>query len=64
MTNEDLKKVKTNGKALHILFCALGLDMYAKMYSFTSAKEVWDKLETTYEVKYDMKETKIGILNL
>ncbi|KAK9000027.1 hypothetical protein V6N11_082163 [Hibiscus sabdariffa] len=35
-----------------------------KMSSYTSAKEVWDTLETTYEGTNDVKETKIGLLNL
>ena len=56
--------MSTNDKALHILFCSLGPDIYSKMSSCTSAKEVWDSLETTYEGTNDVKETKIGLLNL
>ncbi|KAK8985024.1 hypothetical protein V6N11_082643 [Hibiscus sabdariffa] len=56
--------MQVNHKALHMLFFALGPYMYTKMSSYTSAKEVWDTLETTYEGTNDVKETKIGLLNL
>ncbi|KAL4285159.1 hypothetical protein GQ457_16G020120 [Hibiscus cannabinus] len=64
MTDDDRRRMQVNDKALHMLFCALGPDMYSKMSSYTSAKEVWDTLETTYEGTNDVKETKIGLLNL
>ncbi|KAL4341694.1 hypothetical protein GQ457_08G026590 [Hibiscus cannabinus] len=48
MTDEERRNLQVNGKALHMIFCALGLDIYSKMSSFASAKE----------------ETKIGLLNL
>ncbi|KAL4360754.1 hypothetical protein GQ457_04G019050 [Hibiscus cannabinus] len=35
----DRKKVKLNCKALHIVFCALGIDEYGKVSSCESAKE-------------------------
>ncbi|KAK8997690.1 hypothetical protein V6N11_012235 [Hibiscus sabdariffa] len=60
----DHKKMELNCKALHILFCALGPDVYAKVSSCESAKEVWDKLEVIHEGTNDVKETKIGLLNL
>ncbi|KAK8685392.1 hypothetical protein V6N13_041395 [Hibiscus sabdariffa] len=53
-----------NSKSMHILFCALSLDEYAKMSSCSSAKEIWDKLEVTHEGTSEVKETKIGLLNL
>ncbi|GMI70400.1 hypothetical protein HRI_000709300 [Hibiscus trionum] len=64
MTDEDRRRLQVNDKALHIIFCALGPDIYAKISSCTSAKEVWDKLETTYESTNNVNEAKIGILNL
>ncbi|KAK8516139.1 hypothetical protein V6N13_025657 [Hibiscus sabdariffa] len=60
----DRKKMELNCKALHIIFCALGPDEYAKVSSCESAKEVWDKLEVIHEGTNDVKETKIGLLNL
>ncbi|KAK8508416.1 hypothetical protein V6N12_020197 [Hibiscus sabdariffa] len=53
-----------NAKAMHILFCALGPDEYAKMSSCSSAKEIWDKLEVTHEGTSEVKEAKIDLLNL
>ncbi|KAL4323467.1 hypothetical protein GQ457_11G032100 [Hibiscus cannabinus] len=64
MTDEDRRILQNHGKAMHMLFCVLGPDEFAKMSSCTSAKEIWDKLETTYESTNDVKETKIGLLNL
>ncbi|KAK8585731.1 hypothetical protein V6N13_050703 [Hibiscus sabdariffa] len=64
ITDEDRRRMQINDKAMHMMFCALGPDEYAKMSSCTSAKEIWEKLETTYEGTNDVKETKIGLLNL
>ncbi|KAK8510421.1 hypothetical protein V6N12_011786 [Hibiscus sabdariffa] len=64
MSEEEKRRMKVNGKALHMLFCALGPDMYSKMSLCTSAKEVCGTLETTYEGTNDVKQTKIGLLNL
>ena len=62
--DEDRRKFQLNAKAMHILFCAVGSDEYAKMSSCSSAKEIWDKLEVTHEGTNEVKETKIGLLNL
>ncbi|GMI93345.1 hypothetical protein HRI_003003800 [Hibiscus trionum] len=61
---DDRKKMELNCKTLHILFCAFGPSIYEKMSSCESAKEVWDKLEVTYEGTNEVKETKIGLLTL
>ncbi|GMI95177.1 hypothetical protein HRI_003187000 [Hibiscus trionum] len=47
-----------------MLFCSFGPGIYSKVSSIESVKEVWDTLETTYEGTNDVKEAKIGILNL
>ncbi|GMI69866.1 hypothetical protein like AT4G00980 [Hibiscus trionum] len=64
MTDDDRRMMQVNDKALHVIFCALGPDIYSKVSSIESAKEVWDTLETTYEGTSDVKEAKIGLLNL
>ncbi|KAK8623170.1 hypothetical protein V6N13_118061 [Hibiscus sabdariffa] len=64
LSANDRKKMELNCKALHIIFCALGPDVYSKVSSCESAKEVWDKLEVIHEGTNDVKETKIGLLNL
>ncbi|KAL4297106.1 hypothetical protein GQ457_12G013110 [Hibiscus cannabinus] len=60
----DHKKMELNCKALHILFCSLVPDVYAKVSSCDISKEVWDKLEVIHEGTNDVKETKISLLNL
>ncbi|GMI64632.1 hypothetical protein HRI_000132500 [Hibiscus trionum] len=40
MIDEDRRRLQVNDKALHIIFCALGPDMYVKMAYCTSEKEV------------------------
>ncbi|KAK9034020.1 hypothetical protein V6N11_050199 [Hibiscus sabdariffa] len=63
--NDEKRRIfQMNAKAMHILFCALGPDEYAKISSCSSAKEIWDKLEVTHEGTSEVKETKIGLLNL
>ncbi|GMI98499.1 hypothetical protein HRI_003519200 [Hibiscus trionum] len=64
MTDDERRRMQVNDKALHVIFCALGPDIYSKVSSIENAKEVWDTLETTYEGTSDVKETKIGLLNL
>ncbi|GMI63474.1 hypothetical protein HRI_000016700 [Hibiscus trionum] len=64
MSEDERKKIQINDKALHLLFFSFGPDIYSKVSSIESAKEVWDTLKTTYEGTNDVKETKIGILNL
>ncbi|GMI95518.1 hypothetical protein HRI_003221100 [Hibiscus trionum] len=64
MTDDERRRMQVNDKALHVIFCALGPDIYSKVSSIENAKEVWDTLETTYEGTSDVKERKIGLLNL
>ncbi|GMI77416.1 hypothetical protein HRI_001410900 [Hibiscus trionum] len=64
MTEEDRRNMQVNDKALPIIFCALGPDIYSEVSSIESAKEVWDTLETTNGGTRDAKETKIELLNL
>ncbi|VFQ76124.1 unnamed protein product [Cuscuta campestris] len=46
---EDIKKVEAFEKAKHMIFCAINPDDYRKISSCSIAKEMWDKLEVTYE---------------
>ncbi|KAL4361622.1 hypothetical protein GQ457_04G021000 [Hibiscus cannabinus] len=49
---------------MHILQCALGPEDFSKVSSCDNAKEIWDKLEIVHEGTNEVKETKIGLLNL
>ncbi|VFQ87973.1 unnamed protein product [Cuscuta campestris] len=46
---EDIKKVENYAKAINMLYCAVNPDDYRKISCCTTAKEMWDKLEVTYE---------------
>ncbi|VFQ95831.1 unnamed protein product [Cuscuta campestris] len=46
---EDIKKVKNYAKAINMLYCAINPDDYRKISCCSTAKEMWDKLEVTYE---------------
>ncbi|KAL4279162.1 hypothetical protein GQ457_03G025370 [Hibiscus cannabinus] len=50
-TNGDYRRLQLNDKAMHILFCALGLDEYAKSSYCSSAKEICDKFEKIAIIK-------------
>ncbi|XP_058002317.1 uncharacterized protein LOC131179478 [Hevea brasiliensis] len=58
----DWKKVSSNAKALNILHCALDATEYNRISGCTFAKEVWDKLEVTYEGTNQVKESKANKL--
>ncbi|VFQ66144.1 unnamed protein product [Cuscuta campestris] len=59
---EDIKKVEAFEKAKHVIFCAINPDDYRKIYSCSTAKEMWDKLEVTYEGTPQVREAKIDFL--
>ncbi|VFQ98022.1 unnamed protein product [Cuscuta campestris] len=46
---EDIKKVENYAKAINMLYCAVNPDDYHKISCCTTEKEMWDKLEVTYE---------------
>ncbi|VFQ74592.1 unnamed protein product [Cuscuta campestris] len=51
---EDIKKVENYAKAINMLYCTVNPDDYRKISCCTTAKEMWDKLEVTYEGRYNM----------
>ncbi|VFQ78655.1 unnamed protein product [Cuscuta campestris] len=59
---EDIKKVEAFEKAKHMIFCAINPDYYRKISSCSTAKEMWDKLEVTYEGTPQVREAKIDFL--
>ncbi|VFQ76168.1 unnamed protein product [Cuscuta campestris] len=46
---QDIKKIENNAKAINILYCAVNLDDYRKISCCSTTKDMWDKLEITYE---------------
>ncbi|VFQ85238.1 unnamed protein product [Cuscuta campestris] len=49
-------------KAINMLYCAVNPDDYRKISYCTTAKEMWDKLEVTYEGTDQVREAKIDFL--
>ena len=48
--NEFNKKMaQLNAKAMNILYCALEANEFSRISTCNSAKEIWDRLEVTYE---------------
>ncbi|VFQ96162.1 unnamed protein product [Cuscuta campestris] len=46
---QDIKKIENNANAINILYCAVNPDDYRKISCCSTAKDMWDKLEITYE---------------
>uniref|UniRef100_A0A2N9FDB8 Retrovirus-related Pol polyprotein from transposon TNT 1-94-like beta-barrel domain-containing protein n=1 Tax=Fagus sylvatica TaxID=28930 RepID=A0A2N9FDB8_FAGSY len=58
----DVKLIELNYKAMSNLYCALDPNEYNRVSGCDSAKEVWDKLEVTYEGTNQVKESKMSML--
>ncbi|VFQ96422.1 unnamed protein product, partial [Cuscuta campestris] len=59
---EDIKKVENYAKAINMLYCIVNPDDYRKISCCSTAKEMWDKLEVTYEGTDQVREAKIDFL--
>ncbi|GAV80928.1 UBN2 domain-containing protein [Cephalotus follicularis] len=60
--DEDRRTVQMNAKAKHIIICAMNSSEFNRVSSYVSAKEMWDKLEVTYEGTNQVKEAKISMI--
>ncbi|GAV87429.1 UBN2 domain-containing protein, partial [Cephalotus follicularis] len=60
--DEDRRGVQMNAKAKHIIICAINSSEFNRVSSSVSAKEMWDRLEVTYEGTNQVKEAKISML--
>ncbi|GAV75341.1 zf-CCHC domain-containing protein/DUF4219 domain-containing protein/UBN2 domain-containing protein, partial [Cephalotus follicularis] len=61
-TDDDRKKVKLNAKAKHVIICALNSNEFNRVSSCATTKEMWDRLEVTYEGTNQVKDAKINML--
>ncbi|VFQ82901.1 unnamed protein product [Cuscuta campestris] len=59
---EDIKKGENYAKAINMLYRAVNPDDYRKISCCTTANEMWDKLEVTYEGTDQVQEAKIDFL--
>ncbi|XP_070043085.1 uncharacterized protein [Nicotiana tomentosiformis] len=61
-TDEQSAAITVNAKAKNLLHNAISGEEYEKISSCEIAKEMWDKLEATYEGTNKVKETRINLL--
>ncbi|GAV70627.1 UBN2 domain-containing protein [Cephalotus follicularis] len=60
--DNDRRRVQIDANAKHIIICAINSNDFNRISSCISAKEMWDRLEVTYEGTNQVKEAKISIL--
>ncbi|GAV65415.1 UBN2 domain-containing protein, partial [Cephalotus follicularis] len=51
-----------NAKTKHVIICAINSSEFNRVSSCISAKEMWDRLEVTYEGTNQIKDAKISML--
>ncbi|XP_075091527.1 uncharacterized protein LOC142171733 [Nicotiana tabacum] len=61
-TDEQIAVVQVNAKVRNLLYNAISGEEYEKISSCDTAKQMWDKLEVTYEGTSKVKETHINML--
>src|SRR5262249_20043690 len=61
-TKAEKEKVQLNEVVMNILYCGLNESDFSRICTCSSAKEIWDNLENTYEGSTRMKDTKISVL--
>ncbi|XP_059654776.1 uncharacterized protein LOC132301550 [Cornus florida] len=59
---EDYKLTSLNAKAKVNLNCTISPSEYNRVSTCTTAKEIWDKLQITYEGTSQVRESRIDIL--
>ena len=57
-----MKRIELNCKAMSSLYCALDPNEFNSVSGCDSSKEIWDKLEVTYEGTSQVKESKMSML--
>ncbi|GAV81087.1 UBN2 domain-containing protein [Cephalotus follicularis] len=58
----DKRNLQLNARAMHVFYCALGPNEFNRIRSCLSAKEIWDKLESTHEGTNQVKDSIIDML--
>nr|XP_009783820.1 PREDICTED: uncharacterized protein LOC104232343 [Nicotiana sylvestris] len=61
-TDEQMAVVQVNNKVRNFLYNAISGEDYEKIFNYDTAKEMWNKLEVTYERTSKVKETYINML--
>ena len=47
--DNDMKLGELNAKAMNVLYCALDSTKFNRIFTCSTAKEIWNKLEVTHE---------------
>ena len=58
----DERMAQLNAKAMNLLYYALDPNEFNRISGCISVKEIWDKLEVTYEGTNQVKETRVSML--
>ncbi|XP_070035315.1 uncharacterized protein [Nicotiana tomentosiformis] len=61
-TDEQVTVIQDNAKARNLLYNAISGEKYEKISRCDTSKEMWDKLEVTYEGTSKVNETRINML--
>lgn len=61
-TKEQVVAIQVNAKAKNLMYNAISGEKYKKISSCETTKEMWDKLEVTYEGINKVQETRINFL--
>nr|XP_016494279.1 PREDICTED: uncharacterized protein LOC107813514 [Nicotiana tabacum] len=59
---EQMEVIQVNNKARNLLYNAISGEEYEKISSCETTREMWDKIEVTYEGTNKVKETHINML--
>ena len=62
LTNVDRAEFRRSALTITILHCGLSRSEFNRISMCSTAKEIWDKLEVTYEGTSRVKESKINLL--
>ena len=60
--DDDIKIAERNCRAKTFLFCAVNEEEYNKLSTCETAKEIWEKMELTYEGTSGVKKARIDKL--
>ncbi|GAV79275.1 UBN2 domain-containing protein [Cephalotus follicularis] len=60
--DDDRRRVQLHAKTKHVIICAINSSEFNRVSSCIFAKEMWDRLEVTYEGTDKVKDAKISML--
>ena len=58
----DKRMTQLNAKTMNLLYCVLSTSEFNRIFTYSSTKEIWDRLEVTHEGTNQVKESKISML--